>query len=282
MRVLIRSLVVLSLLAATPAAEASEGRPWTLGGRPCSLIPLAQRGAAEQPPEECPGVRPGAEVWSDAGGCTFNFLFTGYRQDAEGNWVEDARYIGTAGHCILESDGETSWAPGQGPEARDEDDNRIGEFAYAVLEDPKDFALIRIDPQVPASPEMCHWGGPTGINEDRGSQPTVLRHFGRGLVLGDVQPARTAVALGTPHPDHVYAQGAAIFGDSGSGIIGDDGRAVGVIVTIGLHFGGIGTNGVDAGFVGITRLAPQVARAEEVLGLDLRLETAPRSPAEVA
>jgi SAM-dependent MidA family methyltransferase len=41
--------------------------------------------------------------------------------------------------------------------------NRIGEFAYAILQDPKDFALIRLDPGVAANPQMCHFGGPTGV-----------------------------------------------------------------------------------------------------------------------
>lgn len=77
-------------------------------------------------------------------------------------------------------------------------------------------------------------------------------------------------------PDHVFAQGVVVPGDSGSGIVSDDGRAVGVIVTVGVHTSSIGTGGVDAGVMGITRLGPQEARAEQVLGLALTLQTAPR------
>jgi hypothetical protein len=104
----------------------------------------------------------------------------------------------------------------------------------------------------------------------------VLHHFGNGIGVGDVLPARSALAIGMPHPDHVYAQGAVVPGDSGSGIISADGRAVGVIVTTGLHSSSIGTGGVDAGTMGITRLTPQVNRAEQVLGTDLTLQTAPQ------
>ena len=77
-----------------------------------------------------------------------------------------------------------------------------------------------------------------------------------------------------PDPDHVFANGVAVPGDSGSGVISDDGRAVGVLVTVGVHTGSIGTGGVDAGLVGITRIAPQEARAEQVLGTTLNLQTA--------
>ena len=39
--------------------------------------------------------------------------------------------------------------------------------------------------------------------------------------------------------------------------------------------GSIGVPTVDAGVVGITRFAPQVARAEQVLGIELTLLTSP-------
>ena len=110
-----------------------------------------------------------------------------------------------------------------------------GEFAYAVLADPKDFSLIRLDPGVEASPEMCNYGGPTGINDDISDGPKVLEYFGNGIGIGSTVPARSAVALGFPNADHVYAAGLALPGDSGSGVITDDGRAVGVLVTTGLH-----------------------------------------------
>jgi hypothetical protein len=271
--------VALALLASAWAGSAHAGllgggRAWTpnwsLGGVPTRLIEVPL--AAPVGIGSCPGVRPGAIVESDTGQCSFNFLFLGSDGDA---------FIGTAGHCILGESpvggdvGETSWAPGTGPEARDAGGARIGEFAYAILQDPKDFALIRLDAGVAASPQMCHFGGPTGVNSDLVSGAVVLHHYGNGVAIGSVLPARTGVAIGMPDPDHVFAQAIALPGDSGSGIISDDGRAVGVVVTVGVHTGGIGTGGVDAGIVGITRLAPQVERAEEVLGIGLALQLAP-------
>ena len=260
---------------AAPASAGLLGKQstvgdWTLGGVPCELIEVPA--ATPLGTGACPGVRPGAVVESDNGQCTFNFLFQG---------SDGRRYIGTAGHCILGDDplggdaGEQSWAPGAGPEARDGDGNRIGEFAYAILKDPKDFAVIRLDPGVAANAQMCHFGGPTGVNTDQGADPVLLHHFGQGLGVGAVLPARSALAAGMPSPDHVYAAGAVVPGDSGSGIISADGRAVGVIVTTGLHTGSLGTSGLDAGTMGVTRLAPQVARAEQVLGHGLDLQEAP-------
>ncbi|MGH2736703.1 MAG: hypothetical protein ACRDKZ_14070 [Actinomycetota bacterium] len=271
--------LVLGMPTAAPAQAGigdalapGEGN-WTLGGEPCNLIEVPT--ATPIGVGACPGVRPGAVIESDNGLCTMNFLFLG---------SDGRRYIGTAGHCILGDSptggdaGEQSWAPGAGPEARDGEGNRIGEFAYAILQDPKDFALVRLDAGVQADPQMCHFGGPTGINSDTPglSAPVQLEHFGNGIGTGTLTPGRTALALGMPDPDHVYAEGAVAPGDSGSGIISADGRAVGVIVTVGVHAASIGTSGIDAGSVGITRIAPQEARAEQVLGLTLTIQTAPK------
>ena len=251
----------------------APARSFELGGQPCSLIPVPRAG--EPTPvgvSRCPGVRPGGRVQSKVGFCTFNFLFRS---------PDGQRYMGTAGHCILgmtePPPGQTSeltWAPGAGPEAKDAGGVRIGEFVYAILEDPKDFALIRLDPGVEASPEMCHFGGPTGLNGDETPDIVELEYYGLGVGVGTVLPARSAVAAGLPDPDHVYAFGAALPGDSGSGVISSDGRAVGVLVSVGIHGLGIYENGIDFGTIGITRLGPQLARAQEKLHTALELVTA--------
>lgn len=274
------SIAVTALLAAcvdgvppvSPQAYDTLQPNWTLGGVPVRRIDLA-----EAPPvgtAACAGVRPGAFVASDKGGCTFNFLFAG----SDGN-----QYMGTAGHCILGDStitvdvGERTWAHGRGPEARDGAGARIGEFAYAILEDPKDFALVRLDRSVAADPRMCHFGGPTGVNDDLTGDPVILQHYGNGLAVGEALPARSSVALTMPHRDHVFANGVAIFGDSGSGVVSDDGRAVGVLVTIGYFAAGqVGPGTMESGTIGITRITPQMRRAEQALGIGLALSTAPQ------
>ena len=245
---------------------------FTLGGAKCSLIgvPVAD-GKLPVGVGTCPGVRPGGVIHTEVGQCTMNFLFETPAHE---------RFIGTAGHCILgegpvaDRAGEKTWRKGEGSVVKDGTGHRIGEFAYAVLQDPKDFALIRLDPGVESSPEMCDFGGPTGINDDMTGDPTVLQYFGNGVAIGTALPARSAVALGLPNADHVYAAGLALPGDSGSAVISDDGRAVGVLVTVGVHgFGVDGNGGVDFGTVGITRIAPQMKRAADALGIQLSMVT---------
>ncbi|HVW35209.1 MAG TPA: hypothetical protein VHL53_21935 [Acidimicrobiia bacterium] len=266
------------MASASPAsvphrAAAATSPAWTLGGAKCSLIDVpAADGTRPVGIGTCPGVRPGAIVQTEVGLCTLNFLFT--TPDGE-------RFIGTAGHCILgeggptgDNAGEKTWPKGQGPEAKDSTGHRIGEFAYAILQDPKDFSLIRLDPGVKASPELCDFGGPTGINDDIGAGTRTLEYWGNGIGIGSVLPARSAIADGFPNADHVYALGLALPGDSGSAVITDDGRAVGVLVTTGVHGFGYDQNGLDFGTMGITRLAPQLAQASKVLGLKLSLVTA--------
>lgn len=258
--------------ASAPKRAATQASSFTLGGAKCSLIGVPSADSTlPVGVGTCPGVRPGGELRSDIGQCTLNFLF---------KTPEGERYIGTAGHCILgegpvaDSAGEKMWPKGQGPAATTPDGKRFGEFAYAVLQDPKDFALIRLDPGVEASPEMCNYGGPTGINDDISGDPTVLQYFGNGIAIGTALPARSAVAMGLPHADHVYAAGLALPGDSGSAVISEDGRAVGVLVTVGVHGFGIDeSGGIDFGTVGITRIVPQMKRAAEALGIQLTMVT---------
>ena len=261
---------------------AAGGADWTLGGRPCQLIEVPAvaelNTAAPFGLGSCPGVRPGSIVQTDGGACSLNFMFTDDRGD---------RFMGTAGHCILatsafgqQDNGEVSFAPGDGPEARDGEGNRIGDFVYAVQQDPRDFALILLDDGVEASPQVCSFGGPTGVNDSQPGllEPTILSNYGNPLGLGSGITAKSFVAFGMPDPDHLFATGVVLPGDSGGPVLDEQGRAVGVVVSTGLHLSEslLNLEGLDVGLVGITRLTPQLERAEEVLGTDLELVTAPR------
>jgi hypothetical protein len=196
-----------------------------------------------------------------------NFLFS----DDRGN-----RYIGTAGHCVIDQ-GLSTWSRGEGPVASDFDGNRIGEFLFAVaiMDEELDLALARLDPGVKASPKMCEFQGPTGINtETPAFEPVLLNFFGHGQLISEGLPARSAVANGMPSKRHVYALGPGFLGDSGSGVLSEDGRAVGILSTGGLHTkdpqfpqtGHLGT-------IGIVRLKPQIQLAERELLVDLKLKT---------
>lgn len=205
----------------------------------------------------CPGVRPGAAVWTGVGGCSFNFVFHGSDQST---------YIGTAGHCILKDWGERVWAPGEGPSAWDDPGNLVGEFAYAVQRGERDFALIRVAPGVPVDPAMCHFGGPTGLYTDLDPSPVLLRHYGQGYSVSEVVPGRSGIARDTLDPDFFWFWGLAFFGDSGSGVMTANGEAAAVLVRL-----GAGLNGIT----GATRLPLQIERAEARLGIAIELVTAP-------
>lgn len=266
---LIGAALVAVLVGGFPGAATATGTPVAAPTAPflgdlapkqeCIEEPLGPLPPTTDPVGRapCPGVRPGAYVQSEAGGCTFNFLFKG---------SDKRSYMGTAGHCILEEDGESVWRGARGPVARDATGKEIGHFVYAVLSNTRDFALIRLDKGVKAKASMCYWGGPTKMDKGEPTPGTMLRHFGQGLVYGDAIPARTG-RIRSFDADTIYADGAAIFGDSGSGVIEEGGAARGILVNLQVI--------PDRGLIGITRLRPQLDRAGRLLKLKLALRTAP-------
>lgn len=253
-RVLLAVIALASWVIAPSVGAA--GPAWTRVRQGWCHLPAA-RTATPVGTGACTGVRPGAFFRSPVGGCSFNFLFKG---------SDGRRYIGTAGHCLLNGEGEKRWPLGAGPTITDADGRDVGQGAFAILGGERDFALIRLNPGVKADPQMCHFGGPVGIDRTYSSTPVTLEHYGNGLVISEVVPARTSVARRTTNPSVTTATGAAVFGDSGSGAT-VDGRAHGVLVAIGIG---------DGGTIFITRIPPQLEIAEDALGVKLSLQTAPR------
>ena len=282
-----RAMIILGLaaLAALPLrAGADEGvRPCgALIGVPTASTPVGTGG--------CPGVRPGSRLLNNFNGlCTANFLFRS---------PDGTRYIGTAAHCIGEAEGggddphERVWPPGSGPKALDGEGRKIGRFAYGALQShgtgvgvtyDRNFALIRLDPGIESSPEMCFFGGPSGLYTDDPAGTLVLHYYGSGETGGDVLPARSGVAQGTPQPNYLSATGVAFAGDGGSPVVTSEGQALGMLVTFSPHGVGFSTEPggpppayveSQQGTIGITRLAPQLARASEAMGIPLELVTA--------
>src|SRR5437870_8091194 len=61
---------------AVQTAQTAKAATFTLGAGRCSLIPVpAAGGTAPVATGACPGVRPGAQVQTEVGLCTDNFLF---------------------------------------------------------------------------------------------------------------------------------------------------------------------------------------------------------------
>lgn len=282
-------LLMLAMLAGAsqPAAAGQGGSAFDQARFPPSEGCTLEGRVTEDPLPfglgPCPGVRPGGLVLiDDWAHCTLNYLFVGYRRDEHGNVVEDGRYMGTAGHCALHNGGgEHVFAPGEAPVGYGygpgPDPQRLGEFAYAVgtyyPNPPGDFALLKLDEGVEADPQMCHFGGPTGIHDpDFNSSPGIVQHYGWGHpvvwsphFLGPGWPvhARSGYAASSG-PANFLAFMVTSSGDSGSPVQTEDGRAVGLMISTAFAV----TN--------VIRLRYQVERAAEKLGLEsLELQTAP-------
>ena len=161
------------------------------------------------------GIRPGS--WMiEPYGCTMNFVFR----------KSGAYAIGTAGHCV-DKVGQSvvllTLAPGgSNPVLVDigtviaHHDNGVGD----------DFALVSIRSSLYSwvSPTMAVVGGPCGAYY--GSGPETVWHYGHGLAIGTGGTPRAGLAL-TWKRDAFGWDGAAIFGDSGSGVRVTDLKAAG-------------------------------------------------------
>lgn len=265
-RRLVLGIVVLSLLVmASPATVQAA----VIDEETCTTTTLAiPGGAMPVGTGPCPGVRPGALLKvEDANGCTFNFVYEGFNSQGDSN----GQYIGTAGHCLGE--GTYVFGEGEGNRVFDRDGRHIGRLAYSEhdLVAERDFALIKVEPGVEVNPAMCHWGGPESLLAESVSEMVELKHFGNGLGFSGTVPARTGYAERLTAPEKQWVHAAAFRGDSGSGVMTGDGRAVGVLV--GGGFGGDENDGF--GSVAVIRLGPPLERAEAALGLSFKLATAP-------
>jgi hypothetical protein len=191
------------------------------------------------------------------GTCTFNVML----HDAG-----TGQYMATAGHCATptKSASATTSFPNDLVQAWDGSNwYSVGRFVYALYNETFDFGLIRLFSSVAANPAVCHFGGPLGIFVERVGTPVPLVHYGSGLALREIAPARTALAPNTLNPYWVLASGVAIFGDSGSPVLESfSGEVVGVLSDVGAVFaeGAVGN-------LFITRLQPQLLRAKSDLGL---------------
>jgi hypothetical protein len=194
-------------------------------------------------------VHPGVQTFTAGGQCTANFVFTS----------GDEVYIGQAAHCssggeATDTNGCTAPVLPLGTEVTITGAEHPGTIAYnswhtmqAVGEtDPdacayNDFALIRIDPRdvERVNPSVPHWGGPAGI--DRNGVPagsTVHSYGNSSLRLGlTVLSPKVGISYGTEgngwtHVVNTVTPG--IPGDSGSAFLDGEGRALGVLSTLGV------------------------------------------------
>ena len=191
----------------------------------------------------CEGLSPGDLLDMGDHICTLGFLVAN----------KDGIYFTTAGHCI-------------DPEQR-ASTPEVGEWGTGVFtflepdnDSPQDgspgmdFALVEVDPSAYASlnPQMCGWEGPTGIYTEAADGFVGL--YGHSMVFGDLGDMglptyRREGVLTFVDADTFYFSGPSLMGDSGSAVLHQDGRALGVLTH--LSIGTAGTNGgthIERGF----------------------------------
>jgi hypothetical protein len=246
------ALVGTGVIGGTARARSPLVRP---GSRVDGLVAHLSRPAlttALPTPNAADGVGPGdwIEITQKTSsgtallGCTANFVWT------DGT----TRYLGTAGHCLL--DGSHAEANASGLSSLDPDiqvctanclfggqagfllDGAVGTLTdlgaagfYArqypdgnpgALGD--DFALIKLPSSMPIRPQVPVWGGPTGPGQ---LQPGgVVCLYGNGEGVGETFPTKaragvgaTVQADGSGGPPAWYAEIPSFEGDSGSAVV---------------------------------------------------------------
>jgi hypothetical protein len=245
-------LTVVALGAATGPAEAKK--------RKASASATSVRVATWAPAASAP-IHPGTMMYTDGAQCTANFVYT----DSAGNV-----YVGYAAHCAgkgaaTDTDGCSTDSVPLGTRVTFTNDGNLasegtpvghGTLAYSSwitmhqlgTKDANtcaynDLALVKLDPADvgKVNPSVPFWGGPNGIDTDGTKAGDRMYTYGNSSLRAGISALspHTGVSLGDDpadggwsHPLYTVTPG--IPGDSGSGFLSENGKAVGVLSTLGL------------------------------------------------
>ena len=210
-------------------------------------------------PAATAAIHPGVQTFTAGGQCTANFVF------ADGATV----FIGQAAHCASTANQthtggcDTKSLP-LGTHVDVTGATHPGTLVYSSWIAMQaageknaeacafnDLALVQLDPAdaTHVNPSIPHWGGPTGLNTGGTSLLSFVYSYGNselrrgltqlspkfGVSMGDT-------AGGWEHYVNTITPG--IPGDSGSAFLDAQGRALGILSTIGISLPSGGTNGV--------------------------------------
>ncbi|MBW3582911.1 MAG: serine protease [Euryarchaeota archaeon] len=197
-------------------------------------------------------VRPGVRHVTGSGQCTTNFLYW--------NKVNETLYIGTAAHCVDGAKGDESTTV-YGHDERPAFKTRVAYSSWDAIgfvpkgdndAHPHDFALLEVPREHwgLVHPATLHYGGPTALADMdalRAGQRVIV-YGNSGLRLGIEETNREEGVLrgvyDAKHDDHpdkwrlVSAQIAplGVPGDSGSGLMTKDGKAIGAASTLSIGY----------------------------------------------
>ena len=268
---------------------------------PATAAPATAVGATAWAPADTAQIHPGTMMYTDGAQCTANFVYT----DASANV-----YVGYAAHCAgtgssTDTDGCKTDSLPLGTKVDFTNDGNLasegtivghGTLVYSswITEHKlgttdantcayNDLALVKVDAADvgKVNPSVPFWGGPTGIDTDGTAAGDRVYTYGNSSLRGGVSALspHTGVSLGDDaadggwsHPLYTITPG--IPGDSGSGFMSADGKAIGVLSTLGLAPLPASNN--------IGDLAKELAFAQQnsgISGLQLVNGTEPFSPA---
>jgi hypothetical protein len=212
-------------------------------------------------PAATAAIHPGTMMYTAGAQCTANFVYT----DSAGNV-----YVGYAAHCAGE--GSSTDTNGclvdsvpLGTKVDFTNDGNLlsegtivghGTLAYSswITEHQlgttdantcayNDLALVKVDPADvgKVNPSVPFWGGPTGIDTDGTAAGDQVYTYGNSSLRFGLSPLspHTGISLGDDAADGgwshpLYTVSPGVPGDSGSGFLSADGKAIGVLSTLGL------------------------------------------------
>ncbi|MBV8984293.1 MAG: serine protease [Acidimicrobiia bacterium] len=207
------------------------------------------------------GIHPGDQTYTNGAQCTANFVFS------DGT----STYLGQAAHCSstgsnTDTNGCTTQSAPIGTPVTILGANHPGTLAYnswitmqqAGEKDPNacaynDLALIRIDPADASlvSPNIPHWGGPTGINTTGTTSGDFVYSYGNSIIRLGITALSPKLGIsqgddgaGWTHVVTTVTPG--IPGDSGSAFLDKNGNALGDLSTLSVGVpGGVQNNVSD-------------------------------------
>ena len=225
----------------------------------------ATTGTADAAPTYAPAstalIHPGTMMYTDGAQCTANFVYT----DSAGN-----TYVGYAAHCAgkgssTDTNGCSTDSVPLGTKVTFTNDGNLasegttvgtGTLAYSswITEHQlgttdantcayNDLALVKVNAADvgKVNPSVPFWGGPTGIDTDGTKAGDRVYTYGNSSLRAGLSPLspHTGISLGDAAADGgwshpLYTVSPGIPGDSGSGFMSADGKAIGVLSTLGL------------------------------------------------
>lgn len=246
--------------SASPSASATPGASPSASPSP-SPNPVAGEGNPRDFGEANSNmIRPGVQVISDTGSCTSNFIY----HDAQG-----VLYIGAAAHCFspdtnsgvdsCETDNlpygsavniENASMPGELVYSSWHEMQQRGEIPGSEVCDGNDFALVKIhaDDQDKVHPSAIVFGGPNAMYEGNASVGDTVYSYGQspfhfGVGSLEEKQGRISSQSAEGWTYNISTDNPGLSGDSGSAVLHESGRALGILVTVGVGLGGA-VNGV--------------------------------------